>query len=190
VANITYVGQSVEKLNDTSQEYVSVLTPYHLSLFRPVFSYLNPKDRDILYLIFLSGKSQLDVMKILDRGQPSLCYDIKRIKDRIKLILFVINSLDIYSVFLESEKRDLFDDDEIAALTAMLYTTSYTVSSDVIGISQVKVRYLFIRSIEKMRANGLWQVYELFSVIRDNMNLVKRIYRSKGKAWDALYIGG
>ena len=188
MTNITYVGQSVEKLNDTSQEYVSVLTPYHLSLFRPVFSYLNPKDRDILYLIFLSGKSQLDVMKILDRGQPSLCYDIKRIKDRIKLILFVINSLDVYSVFLESEGRGLFDDDEIAALTAMLYTTSYTVSSDVIGISQVKVRYLFIRSIEKMRANGLWSMYELFSVVKNNMNLVKRIYRTKGRCLDSIYI--
>ena len=187
-ATITYVGQSVEKLNDNSQEYVSILTPHHLSLFRPMFSYLNPKDRDILYLIFVSGKSQLDVMKILDRGQPSLCYDIKRIRDRIRLIFFVINNLDMYSNFLESDSRKLFDDDEVAAITAMLYTTSYTVSSDVVGISQVKVRYLFLRSIEKMRENGLWSLYELFCVVRDNMNLIKRVYRTKQKIWDAIYV--
>ena len=187
-ATITYVGSTVEKLNDKSQEYIPILTPYHLSLFRPMFSYLNPKDRDILYLIFVSGKSQLDVMKILKRGQPSLCYDIKRIRDRIRLIFFVINSLDVYTNFLESDDRGKFTEDEIAAMTAMLYTTSYTVSADVAGISQVKVRYLFLRAMDKLRESGIWSVYELMVVVRNNMNLIKRVYRTRGKVIDAAYI--
>ncbi len=155
--------------------------------YRPLFGWLNEKDRDILYLIFVSGKKQKDVQRILRRSQPSLCYDIKRIRRRLQFIFWLHQVFDIFVNFIK-DRCEYFTSQEIDILVLMFYTTSFTLTSRVLGLSQVKVRYAFNKCIRRMETMGMnapskeeankwWKIYEIFTIIKDNLNIVRRVYK-------------
>ena len=53
---VNYIGKDIENVKSIESEgedspYLSV---ENIKYFKPMFSFLNPKDRDILYLVFLS----------------------------------------------------------------------------------------------------------------------------------------
>jgi len=157
-----------------------MFTVEQLRAFKPILSFLNAKDRDILYLVFVSGKKQKDVQEILGRSQPSLCYDIKRIRKRLKFIFYLHSVFDIFIDFIKSPPPGVFDDFEMEVLLLMFYTSSFTVTSCILGqsVSQVKVCYTFDKCLLKMEDNEMWEVYEIFMVVRSNLNLVRRVYNS------------
>lgn len=138
---------------------------------------LNDKDRDILFLIFVSRKKQKSVQKILRRSQPSLCYDIKRIKDRIEFILYLEKVEDIFFEFL-LEKSSLYEPELIDILVLMFNTSSYTYTSKILKKKQISIRYEYEKVLRKMAELKHWNVYEIFSVIKRNKNKIKRTYES------------
>ena len=148
-----------------------------LRAFKPILSFLNSKDRDILYLVFVSGKKQKDVQEILGRSQPSLCYDIKRIRKRLRFIFYLNSVFDIFLEFL-ANPTDGFEPFEIEVMLLMFYTSSFTMASEVLGVGQVKVRYSFDRCLRKLEEKEEWEMYEIFMVVRSNLNLVRRVYRA------------
>jgi len=146
---------------------------------------LNDKDRDILFLIFVSRKKQKEVQKILNRTQSSLCYDIKRIRKRLKFISFLFSVFDIFINFVQ--KNDLgFSLLELKILILMFYTSSYTLTARVLKTSQVKVRYIFNKCLKKMENAEAWEIYEIYFIIRSNLNIVRRVY-SKQKSKNLNY---
>jgi hypothetical protein len=147
-------------------------------MFRPMLGFLNGKDRDILYLIFVSGKRQCEVREILRRSQPSLCYDIKRIRRRLRFVYYLNSVSDIFIEFL-SNPSPAFTSFELEVLTLMFYTSSFTLSSDVLKQSQVKIRYAYDKALRKMEAMKMWEIYEIFLVIRANLNIIRRIYKGE-----------
>jgi hypothetical protein len=153
-----------------------------LRAFKPILSFLNSKDRDILYLVFVSGKKQKDVQEILGRSQPSLCYDIKRIRKRLQFIFYLNSVFDIFLEFVASPP-DGFEPFEVEVLLLMFYTSSFTMTSDILSdsrgkkVSQVKVRYSFDSCLRRMEEMEMWEMYEIFMVVRNNLNLVRRVYR-------------
>ena len=151
--------------------------------FGPIFGFLNAKDRDILYLIFVSCKKQKDVQAVLQRSQPSLCYDIKRIRKRLKFIFYLHSVFDIFINFLNSETEE-FTDSEQDILTLMFYTSSFTMTAKVLGVSQVMVRYAYNKCLDKMEEQGMWGVYEIFTMIRSNLNIIRRVYGEFDKGGD------
>ena len=174
------IGSQIERIESSGCEGDLVKPKFsveHLRAFKPILSFLNVKDRDILYLVFVSGKKQKDVQEILGRSQPSLCYDIKRIRKRLKFIFYLNSVFDIFIDFIV-ESPDEFTPFEIEVLTLMFYTSSFTMVADILEESQVKVRYSFDRSLQKLEDGERWEVYEIFMVVRDNLNLVRRSYRS------------
>jgi len=144
-----------------------------------MFGFLNEKDRDILYLIFVSRKKQKDVQRILGRSQSSLCYDINRIRDRLRFIFYLHSVFDIFVNFIHTAK-EYFTPEELEVLTMMFYTSSFTLTSRVLGMSQVKTRYSYDKCLHKMEMLELWQPYEIFVIIRANLNMVRRVYRDIG----------
>jgi uncharacterized protein (DUF302 family) len=171
--------ESMGETQETSKEQDSFrVTPNQLRDFRSVLSFLNEKDRDILFLVFCSGKKQKEVETIIKRSQPSLCYDIKRIRRRVRFISYLNSVLDVFISFVESKHPD-FGPFEMDVLTLMFYTSSFTVTAEVIGCSQVKVRYSFDRCLAKLAESQAWEVYEIFTVVRNNLNLVRRTYKRK-----------
>jgi len=182
---ISYVGQIVENVSGDKvicgpKNSLPVFTSQQVRDWKPVFRFLNEKDRDILYLIFVSRKKQKVVQRILGRSQPSLCYDIRRIRSRLKFIHYLNSVSDIFLSFVKDAEywRGLgFDTETIEVLTMMFNTTSYTHAANVLNKRQINVRYLFCRALERLEELQLWEIYEIFDNIRNNLNIVKRIYR-------------
>ena len=187
--SVSYVGKQVENLrpgNGGEEGILPYFTVEQVRAFRSIFGFLNEKDRDILYLIFVSRKKQKDVQRILGRSQPSLCYDIKRIRLRLRFIFYLHSVFDIFVNFIQ-EYRQYFVPEEIEILTLMFYTSSFTMTSEMMGISQVRARYAFNKCLRRMEAMGLdgddaiWEVYEIFIQIRANLNAVRRLYRGNSE---------
>ena len=182
--SVKYIGQSIENLSrkDTlSKRGTLHLTPEQLKSFKSVFRLLNKKDRDILYLIFVSRMKQKVVQNILNRSQPSLCYDIKRIKERVRFIRYLNSVSDIFLDFVEVHRKNL-DQETIDVMVAMFYTTSLTQSSEVLKLPQVKIRYAFDQKcLGYLKSNRIWDVYEIFTTIRSNLNVIRRTYKNESQ---------
>jgi len=183
---VSYVGGDVENFKDISVEGESeqFLTVENVKYFRSLFSFLNPKDRDILYLIFLSRKKQTEVQEILERGQSSLCYDIKQIRKRLKCISYLKSVSDIFVEFIEKEASQYFNEQEKAILTMLFFSTSYICTAETLKMSQVKVSSTFEKCLERLLSQKIWPMYEIFYTIKENLNIVKRTYRRNGKILD------
>jgi DNA-directed RNA polymerase specialized sigma subunit len=177
--SITCIGKSVENLgsqNKNEESVSSYLTVDQVRSFKPIFCFLNGKDRDILYLIFVSKKKQKEVQSILQRSQPSLCYDIKRIRRRLRFIFYLNSVFDIFLDFVQTHS-DKFTSEEMEIFTLMFYSSSFTQTAEVMGISQVRVRYTYDKCIQRLEEMLMWEPYEIFLVIRNNLNIIKRKYK-------------
>lgn len=173
---IKYVGDFIEHLsqkNNFIPEFF--LDPEDLQNNPSIIKFLNAKDRDILFLIFISKKRQNSVQKILRRSQPSLSYDIKRIKERIEFILYLEKVSDIFLNFLQTRQK-YYDPEIIDILVLMYNTTSYTHTAHALNIKQILVRYTYEKALKKMIERNDWDIYEIFSTIRCNKNKLKRTY--------------
>ena len=158
--------------------------------FRSMFGFLNDKDRDILFLVFVSRKKQKDVQRILGRSQPSLCYDIKRIRRRLKFIFYLHEVFDIFTAFLEEQQASDaakeaagsapdFASDEMEIMALMFFTSSFTMTAAQMGISQVRARYSFNKCLRRLLELGRFDIYEIFNTIRRDLNIVRRKCRGE-----------
>jgi hypothetical protein len=143
---------------------------------KSILRFLNDKDRDILYLIFVSKKNQIAVSRIMNRTQPCIVYDVRRIKERIRFIAYLHDTFDILLDFLETRSKE-YDQQMVDVLVLMYYTTSYTLTGKVLGMGQPLVRTIFFRALERMRELKHWEAYELFSVVMRNNNKIRRLCR-------------
>lgn len=133
----------------------------------------------------MSRKKQKDVQRILNRSQPSLCYDIKRIRRRLRYIFYIHSVFDIFVRFVE-EKSTFFTPEEMEILTLMFYTSSFTVTAEMMGLSQVRTRYAYNKCLRRMEALEMWEPYEIFMVIRENLNAIRRTYKGDSCGLKAL----
>jgi len=177
---IYHIGKGIENLgkNNKRRKRVKIpkLTPDKVRLLEPIFNFLNHKDRDILYLIFVSGKKQNSVQKILKRSQPSLCYDIKRIKERLRFIYYLYSVFDVFLDFIKNRSQE-YHADILDILTLMFYTTSFTHTARILKKDVVCVRYRFNKALRKMEKLKQWDIYEIFFTISLNLNIVRRVYK-------------
>ena len=177
---IRCIGQNIENMarKDSNPERVKIpmFTVEQVKHFKPILKFLNEKDRDILYLIFVANKKQKSVQKILDRSQPSLCYDIRRIRRRLKFIFYLTSISDVFLNFLKYESEE-FDSESIEVLTLMFYTTSFTQVAKVSNKRQIRIRYIFDKVVISLAKDENWPLYEIFQAIRENLNIVKRVYK-------------
>jgi len=181
---IIYVGQSIENIENRTikkeRGEVMHFTAKQIKEFSHIFRFLNNKDKDILFLIFVAQKKQSAVQQILDRSQPSLAYDIQRIRKRLQFICYLNNVIDIFVDFLDTvccRNTELYTKNELDILIAMFYTTSLTQASYVLGEPQIKIRYRFDKIIDKLELLKQWEILEIFNAIRGNLNIIKRVYK-------------
>ncbi len=174
---INYVGDFIEDVNKKGlNENFSRFGTNDIINNKALCKLLNKKDRDILFLIFVSHKKQKTVQRILRRSQPSLVYDIRRIRERIQFIVYLKKIFDVFLNFLEN-RSNLYDKKTVEILIMMYYTTSLTQTAITLKCAQIFVRYMFEKALKKMRKMGHWDIYEIFSIINKNKNKVKRTYK-------------
>jgi len=180
---VNYIGHGIETLSSKGKRVVRKpslpsFTPDQVRNFQTLFRFLNDKDRDILYLIFVAKKKQNAVQHILERSQPSIHYDIKRIRRRLQFICYLNSMFDDFLAFTQ-ERGAVYGCFAIEILVLMFYTSSFTTTANILGEEQMRVRYRFDRTLEKMEERGDWDMYELFLTIRRNLNLIRRTYKSR-----------
>ena len=141
-----------------------------------ILSFLNNKDRDILFLTFINGKAQTDIMKLLKRSQPSLSYDIKRIRERVGFVCKLLSYFADFTMFLGSPKISELPAEQVMVLTLMYFTTSFSQSARVSGLKPTRVRYIFDKVIIELAKLDEPRLLELFNTIRNNLNAVRRSY--------------
>ena len=184
---VKYYGKLLEELQlGTKEEHLErapvVLTENDVPYLSDIFNFLNNKDKDILYLIFVSGKTQTDLVRILHRSQPSLSYDIKRIKQRVRFICYLHSQFGTFLDWLK-ERSQIFTPEEVMILTLMYYTTSFSQSSRVSRLKPTRIRYVFDKVLIKLQENDV-VIYEFFCNIRNNLNVVRRVYLRADHYWE------
>lgn len=183
---IRYIGNNIERVSDKKQDIIMFeeMTVDSIRLLKPLLAFLNPKDRDVLYLAFLCKKKQKDIEKIMKKRQSSLCYDIQQIRRRLKLIHTLHSMMDSFTYFIDGEAKNHFTDFERGVLTMMFYSTSNIISCEVLGCSPSYIKETFTKCLHRLSERKIEDMYELFKLIYDNMNIVKRIYKRKNVSLD------
>ena len=173
-----YIGDNVGNSNKNSKNRgsVSFLSPEQVRELDGIFKFLNKKDRDILYLIFISKKKQKEVQQILNRIQSSIGYDVRRIRERLEFICYLHSVYDIFIDFIEN-RSNKYDVEMIEILTLLFHTTSLTHTSKILNLSQIYVRYRFEKILRNMEKYKHWDIYEIFLAISSNFNIIKRDYK-------------
>jgi hypothetical protein len=184
---VKYYGKLLEDLKlGTKEEHLEklpvVLTENDVPYMSDVFNFLNNKDKDILYLIFISGKTQTDLVRILHRSQPSLSYDIKRIRQRVRFICYLHAQFSTFVDWLKNRSEN-YTPEEVMVLTLMYYTTSFSQSSRVSKLKPTRIRYVFDKALNRMQEEND-DIFEFFSNVRNNLNVIRRVYLRASHYWE------
>jgi len=160
----------------------TILTEHDIPPLANIINFLNHKDKDIFYLIWVANKTQTDLVHLMNRSQPSLSYDIKRIKKRIKFICFLHASFPLFAEWLEKDAHDLLTQEQIMVLTLMFFTSSYSQSARVSKMKPTKVRYIFNKTRAILKTEKP-DIFNIFTEVKINLNLVRRTYLRKRYYW-------
>lgn len=137
------------------------------------FRLFGQKDMDIIYLYFLSGKKQEDLVQILGKSQPAISYDVTRIKEQIDFVIKLVSSIDDFIMFIVDDNNGLNTYDR-EMLTLFFYSTSLVKTSRLMGIRNISCRSHLNTIVNKLLANGYIDMYNLFKYILSNLNNIKK----------------
>ena len=137
------------------------------------FRFFGKKDMDIIYLYFLSGKKQEDLVKIFGKTQPAISYDVTRIKEQIQFVVKMEASIDDFVMFIVDDNNQLNTYDR-EMLTLFFYSTSIVKTSRLMGVGNITCRSHLNTIVNRLLANGYVDMYNLFKYIMNNLNNVKK----------------
>ena len=137
------------------------------------FRFFGQKDMDIIYLYFLSGKKQEDMVRILGKSQPAISYDVTRIKEQIDFVIKIVSSIDDFIMFIVDDDNRLNTYDR-EMLTLFFYSTSIVKTSRLMGINNITCRSHLNTVVNRLLANGHVDMYNLFRYIMSNLNNIKK----------------
>lgn len=137
------------------------------------FRFFGQKDMDIIYLYFLSGKKQEDLVKILRKSQPAISYDVTRIKEQIDFVIKLMSSIDDFIMFIVDDDNKLNTYDR-EMLTLFFYSTSIVKTSRLMGINNITCRSHLNTVVNRLLSNGHVDMYNLFKYIMSNLNNIKK----------------
>ena len=137
------------------------------------FRFFGQKDMDIIYLYFLSGKKQEDMVRILGKSQPAISYDVTRIKEQIDFVIKLMSSIDDFIMFIVDDDNKLNTYDR-EMLTLFFYSTSIVKTSRLMGINNITCRSHLNTVVNRLLSNGHVDMYNLFKYIMSNLNNIKK----------------
>lgn len=147
-----------------------------LEKIRDKMSFLPKMEMDFFSLYFFSHKSQTDIAAIFEVSQPTVCYRLKKAKERIKYVLGLPDITD--DQIRERLSGVLKDEEDVEIMILMFRTTCQSEVAKRMHTSQGKVRHRFLRSISRMKAhehlNDLTTCYEN---IEQNLTILKEVSR-------------
>ena len=139
---------------------------------------LPKRERDMLEMYFFKEKGQAEIGRLFHVTQGDVSYRISRSIERLKFYL------DLPKVCTRRMAMDLMrilgDPEYVTIMNLMFHTTSQTAVGNQVGLTQGKVRYRFIKSLERIkeaaRAKPIYAVYvHIFEKISENFNILRSL---------------
>lgn len=149
-----------------------------LAQVREALQILPKRERDMLELYYFHKKDQAEIGAVFNVTQGDVSYRIARSVKRMQFYL------SLHKVCMRRMARDLMkilpDQLHVTIMLGMHRTTSQTAVAKQIGLSQGKVRYRFIRSLELMEEAAqkipVYKIYlENFEKISKNFNILRSL---------------
>lgn len=134
---------------------------------------ISPVEADLVELHLIKGVPQGVLGQIFGYTQPNIHYRLERGKARLKVLL----DLPDYS---ESSLRDMLsgfftDKKDIEVMTLIYKYSSQSKVASIVGESQGKVRYRFMRCMKSLeRSEQLSHLHEAYKVIENNLTLLRK----------------
>ena len=137
------------------------------------FRFFGSNDMEIIYLYFLSRKRQEEIMTILGKSQPAVSYDVTRIREQMQFVVRILSMLDDFIMFITDPANKMRTDDK-EMLTIFFYSTSIVKTSRILGINNITCRSHLNTLINRLKAQGHTEMYEMFRYIMTNLNHIKK----------------
>ena len=159
-----------------------------LARVKELLSLLPPREADFIDLYFFKRVRQTSIAEIFNVSQPTVCYRLRRATVRLRLLL----DLSLHSA--EQIEKDLSsllkDPTDVRIMLGMLRTTCQSDVARELNVTQGFVRHRFLRTLSLLEKREEYQKYaQLFSKIRDNINVLKNTNRSSWSE-DVIYLLG
>lgn len=161
--------QEMMELNDR-QAYSNYEISQHLDVY---FRFFGKKDMDIVYLYFLSEKKQDDIVKILQKTQPAISYDVTRIKKQMQFVTVMVSFIDTFLLFICDENNKLTTPEK-ELLTVFFFSTSIIKTSKLLNKNHITCRTHLINTINKLKQYGYDEQYDFFKYMFSNLNKIKK----------------
>lgn len=177
MSKLIYVPEYFDEQVSTNQKRQNdsaFIDYYQFKKYSEIFGFLNNHDRDVLLSMFVNEKTQNDISSIFGFSQPKFSYDKSKISKRIVFICFIHENIEKYAHFLEHEAKDAYSEEMKLIMTSMLYTTSFSRTAELTGLSYASIRTKFKNLLVDLKKKYP-QIYEIFKTINDNLNMVRRI---------------
>ena len=136
-----------------------------------ILRFLNYYDLDLIYLTFLAKKKQVDLARILDQTQPSISYNLSRIRRQIQFVYFFLANIDNVVNFLRETKD--FDLLQKQMLLVFFYSLTPTKASQVFNMHPITFKNKLGILLQKLKSINV-QLYQIFDYIYRNFNKIKK----------------
>lgn len=129
-------------------------------------------DMDIIYLYFLSGKKQEEIMSILGKSQPAISYDVQRIRRQAKFVRRIMSYLGDFIEFITSPENPLRTDDK-ELLLVFFYSTSIVKTARIMKLGNITCRSHLNTVIKRLQGINM-EMFGLFKYILSHLNNIKK----------------
>lgn len=136
-----------------------------------ILRFLNYYDLDLIYLTFLAKKKQVDLAKILDQTQPSVSYNLSRIRKQIQFVYFFLANVDNVINYLRS--TDQFDLTQKQMLLVFFYSLTPTKAAMVFRMHPITFKNKLTLVLQKLQQKNK-QLYDTFMFVFNNENKIKK----------------
>lgn len=136
-----------------------------------ILRFLNYYDLDLIYLTYLAKKKQVDLAKLLDQTQPSVSYNLNRIKRQVQYVYFFLANLDNIVNYLR--QTDKFTLKQKQMLLVFFYSLTPTKAAYVFHMHPITYKNKLHVIIEKLKQENQ-QIYNVYQDVIKNFNKIKK----------------
>ena len=164
-----------EDLIISDQEILDVTEYYDVGEIKDnihdILRFLNYYDLDLIYLTFLAKKRQVDLARILDQTQPSISYNLSRIRKQIEFVYYFLANLDNVINYLRETEDFTLKEKEM--LLVFFYSLTPTQASIIFKMHPITYKNKLRVILDKLRESN-FEIYTIFDNIYKNFDKIKK----------------
>ncbi len=143
-----------------------------------IIRFLNFHDRDIIYFSCISRKTQEEISSILNKTQPAICYDLKKVMSQMDYVYYFSSIIHKMINFFKYDAGYLTDD-ECDMMLVLTYSLSIIKTGEVLGLHQITSKKRLEQIMFKIKINNP-EIKSIFDTLLSKYGKIKkRIYNKR-----------